>query len=1117
MNHGPRKGGSGKPPSLPEWLFDLHPTLDVLPTLIYVKDRDLRVVSVNAAYCTALGVERSFLLGQTTWQFLGDAGPESDRIDREVISSGRPQLGIVESLPMPDGLRWVVTDKAPILSSDGEVVGLLGTSIDITEWKIADDESRATQEQLASLTANMAGILWTMDLEFRTTVVAPTIERMLGFTPDERARQSLEEMVTPDSVARVREELQRQMGIEAAGNAKPDRTLVVDIEYYRKDGSTLWTENVLSPLRDAEGTLIGMLGVARDITARRTAERALHESEQLLRATEIVSRVGGWSYDVAADRIVWTRGVFDIYELPEDWTSPDVEVGLAGYPGEAQVVIASAFREAVENGVPYDLELPFVTARGARKWVRTVGNPQFEDGRVVRVTGNIVDVTASHEATSALRESETRYRQLFDESVAAILLVSSEDRILAANPAWYRMFGYSPEDLSSLHPEALYADPSERARFLETMARDGGLTNDETRFRKKDGSVMHCLRSVSARRDPNGRVTGYQTTFHDITDLKLAERALRESEARYRTLFEQSVDAINLVSEDGKLLEANPAWFSLFGYTPEDRASFDAGDVYVDPDGRARFLDLIARQGAVDDEIQFRRKDGSMFECHRFVVARRDAAGHIVSFQTVFHDVTEQRNAQRAMLQSEAKYRALFELSKDAAYIVSSSGWFLEVNDAWIDMFGYTREEVAGLRAEDVYEDPKLREECFLPAMTKNGAIANWEIRFRKKDGTVMDCLCNVVARRDESGAVISYQGLVRDITSEKSAERVLRESERRFRTLSENLEDGIVRLDLSLRIVYANAAAGRLLTGQSSSVCGTFSSIGIPDAVRSLWEEALDEVFRSGMMRKGQCEFDTPEGRILLDWRIIPERGVDGSIVSLLVSLRDVTDLRNAQEQLRELAVRMQNAREEERASISRDLHDHFGQELTALQFDLESVARVLGQGQGEALSRIRRAVELVDGMSHGLRQVISEMRPGMLDDLGLCAALEWQASQFEERSGIVCALNLDAADEGLSPVLATALFRVAQELLDDVARYAEATRVAVKLSADQDYLTLTVEDDGRGIAADQLNSTDSLGLLGIQERVRACGGNVAIRGARGEGTTVVVRVPLRHSITRE
>ena len=865
MNDGSRGDDSWKPPPLPEGLFELHPTLDALQTFIYVKDRNLRVVSANQAFCDALGVCRSDLLGQLTSPYLGDAGPQSDLIDRDVIISGVPRLGVVETYPSPGGVRWVVTDKAPVRGSNGEIVGLVGTSIDITEQREAEEERYRTEQHLSFLTAHMADILWTADLELRTTFVTPSVTHVLGFTPEELEHRILDEMVPPESAAKLREEVRRQMEIEESGTGTSDGTMTLKVELYRKDGSTLWTENVVSEIRSADGVLTGFVGVSRDISSRVAAELALKQSDELLRAAELLSRVGGWSYDVATGHLVWTRGVFDIYELPEDATSLDVDVGLAGYPVESQEVIASAFRTAVARGVPYDLELPFVTARGVRKWVRTVAHPQVEHGRVVRVIGNIMDITDSREAAGALAESE-------------------------------------------------------------------------------------------------------------------------------------------------------------------------------------------------------------------------------------------------------AKYRALFELSKDAAYIVSSHGWFLEVNDAWIDMFGYTREEVERLRAEDVYEDPRLREECFLPLMARDGAVTNWEIRFKKRDGEVMDCLCNVVTRRDLSGEIISYQGLVRDITREKVAERTLRESERRFRTLSENLQDGVVRFDPSLQIVYANAAAERIMNmTQSLPPGGPAPDLRMPDEMRDRWEATLQGVRDSGMMRKGQCEIDTPSGSMLLDWRMIPERGSDGLVGSILLSLRDVTDLHRAQEQLRRLAVRIQEAREEERAAIARDLHDNFSQELTALKFDLDSLERVLAPGHGDGLSKLRRIAAMVDQMSLGLRQVISEMRPGMLDDLGLCAALEWQASQFSERTGILCALRLEAPDTGVPSTLATSLYRIVQELLANVSRHSGASCVHVNLTSDGRSLCLVVRDNGRGITPDELSDVTSLGILGIRERIRACGGTVDISGVPDEGTTVTVRVPIQ------
>ncbi len=236
--------------------------------------------------------------------------------------------------------------------------------------------------------------------------------------------------------------------------------------------------------------------------------------------------------------------------------------------------------------------------------------------------------------------------------------------------------------------------------------------------------------------------------------------------------------------------------------------------------------------------------------------------------------------------------------------------------------------------------------------------------------------------------------------------------------------------------------------------------------------------------------------------------RDAEGNVTGYQTVFRDVTELSRARdellasrEQLRRLAVRIQEAREDERSYLARELHDHFSQELTALRLDLDSLRRGLPPSADAALKRIDDITAMVDGMSQEMRQVISEMRPGMLDDLGLCAAIDWQAGQFTERTGIKCNLSLTADDRDISPAFGTALFRVLQELLNNVAQHSGAASAEISLTATEDTICLTVSDDGKGITDAELNSPSSLGLLGMQRapsRVRRHPGN---RRSTGRG----------------
>lgn len=231
----------------------------------------------------------------------------------------------------------------------------------------------------------------------------------------------------------------------------------------------------------------------------------------------------------------------------------------------------------------------------------------------------------------------------------------------------------------------------------------------------------------------------------------------------------------------------------------------------------------------------------------------------------------------------------------------------------------------------------------------------------------------------------------------------------------------------------------------------------------------------------------------------------------------RAEAELNQSQEQLRALADRLVRAREEEATRIARELHDEFGRYLTTIKMDLGSIERVLA---GEITSEVGRVLrekaqtigQTVDETMQSVRAIATQLRPGLLDDLGLAAAIEWQAEDFQKRSGILCSLTLTLTGEDppIRREQATALFRIFQEILTNVARHARAAKVWVYLGEDHGGIVLEVEDDGLGISQEQLTEHRSLGLLGMRERALAFGGTVEIAGVPGQGTIVTVRMPL-------
>jgi len=284
------------------------------------------------------------------------------------------------------------------------------------------------------------------------------------------------------------------------------------------------------------------------------------------------------------------------------------------------------------------------------------------------------------------------------------------------------------------------------------------------------------------------------------------------------------------------------------------------------------------------------------------------------------------------------------------------------------------------------------------------------------------------------------------------------------------------------------------------------------PATAKERWREFFD---------RGRLHTETDERRldgtpmrIEGDYLVIHDG--QGRIAGHFGIQRDVTDRHLAAEQantsrqeLRALAARLQKVREEERTGIAREIHDELGQVLTCLKLDLAWMKQRLPRDH-QVLAQCASMLQRIDGALSSVRRIATELRPSVLDQLGLAAALEWQGQEFGARTGIGVLMELAVDDGSIPDELASSAFRILQESLTNVARHAGATRVRIRLCHTAALLTLEVSDNGVGVASDRLEGTASLGLVGMRERALACGGEVSIIGGPLGGTTVSLRVPL-------
>ena len=334
----------------------------------------------------------------------------------------------------------------------------------------------------------------------------------------------------------------------------------------------------------------------------------------------------------------------------------------------------------------------------------------------------------------------------------------------------------------------------------------------------------------------------------ELAERKKAEAALRASEEKFHTLFEESRDAIFINSRDGGFVDINQSAVELFGYEREELMRMQAGDLYVNPDERFRFQQHIENEGSVRDwELDLRKKSGEVLHCLLTASLRRDASGAIIGYQGIIHDITERRRALEALKASEEQFHALFEDSLDAIYITTVEGKFLAVNRSSLDLFGYSLEEMIGMNATELYANIDDRQR-FQKEIKSSGLVRSFDVTLQRKDGSQRDCLLTSSQRYDSEGRAVGYQGIIRDITEQKKSEQALRESEEKFRTITGTATDAIILMDNEGKISYWNPAAESMFGYSADEALGQdLHFLLAPEEYHQDFERGFDHFKKEG------------------------------------------------------------------------------------------------------------------------------------------------------------------------------------------------------------------------------------------------------------------------------
>ncbi|MEN6617797.1 MAG: PAS domain S-box protein [Syntrophorhabdus sp.] len=403
----------------------------------------------------------------------------------------------------------------------------------------------------------------------------------------------------------------------------------------------------------------------------------------------------------------------------------------------------------------------------------------------------------------------------------------------------------------------------------------------------------------------------------------------------------------------------------------------------------------------------------------------------------------------------------------------------------------------------------------FFPVQTEDKVLAVLAVRTGSDTRNLSsEHVLFVEAFANLAAAAISRIYLAKEA---ESARRQAESKKMHLAAIVESSADGIMSADLEGRIISWNQGAEVIYGYAAEEVLGrSITKLVLPRNLNNV-PVILGKTKNGQRVDLYETIHVRKNGEIFnVSLNISPMRDASGTIVGMSAIARDITEskkreneLRLSTDRLRALSARLESIREEERTNLARDIHDELGQRLTGLMMDLVSFSKKPPKNKDMMSQRIKSMADIIDDTIRLVRRISAELRPGILDDLGLIAAMEWQLVDFKKRTDIICDFSSAFDDAGLDRDLSTVLFRVFQETLTNIIRHAQATRVSIEIYDDNDYVTLIVEDNGKGISEDEVSDPKSLGLIGIRERVYIFGGDVQFSGNRNAGTRVVVKIP--------
>ncbi len=729
-------------------------------------------------------------------------------------------------------------------------------------------------------------------------------------------------------------------------------------------------------------------------------------------------------------------------------------------------------------------------------------------------------------AEKELSAFSSKINDLYNNAPCGYHSLNAEGTVIEMNDTELRWLGYTKDEvINKLKATDIVVWESAELfskKFAQLM-KDGSLSDIELTMIKKDGTTIPVVMSASVIYDQHGNFISSRSTCFDISERKKSSERI----AYLATLLNESTDSIIGFDKYFNITSWNKGAELIFGFTQEEALGKLFANM-LSPENQQFPYESIRAQlqknGIWKGESRHKGKDGKFIELFSSITNVYDASNNFVGYICINQDITETKKLEKEFrqlnedLENEVIRRGneltkTIEYSSDAYLSIDKELIITYVNEKAAQLVGKPKSAAMGKRITE-YMTPNaweiLRDDITNSLSTNIGFQKEVNFQYAER---WMEIRCYPT----DSGASIFIQ----EITERKKNEAILAESEKKYRLLFENNPMTMWLFDkATLKFIDVNEAAISTY-GYSRE---EFLEMTIYDI------RPANELYKLEEYRKnnfGIANFNNGA------WRHKKKNG-DEIFVNIyahdieyinqnarLILAIDVTEkiiaeqeLQQSHQQLRDLSAHLQNIREDERGNISREIHDELGQQLTGLKLDLSWVRKKMKTEDPDVIEKVQETLMLIDLTVKTVRRIATDLRPGILDDLGLIAALDWQSHEFEKRSGIRCEFIAKVNPQELTTEISTGIFRIYQESLTNIARHSNATKVSTMLSKEENFLKLQVTDNGIGFDVDASEKKGTLGLLGMKERVLMMNGKIEMNSIPGEGSTFTILAPIESTI---